>query len=388
MADTIGPGWWLASDGQWYPPHLHPQAVNPSPGAALPSMATASAFSAAPGTSMGAYTGTGLPTFASFDPAGPPPTGMPPAGFGPPPVASFGSPMAAGPRWDYQPPSTNGLAVASLVLAIVSLIGLGSILGIIFGFVARGQIGRSNGTQKGGGLALAGIIVGFVTLALVLAAIAIPTFLGVEASNASVVRLSPSPIALGTPVEGGRAQPVPWVSGTEPVNTTLAVVPGGMEMTIASAEQAEFAGLPLTAPLSQDMQLSATVGIATGSQANGIGLGCVTPTRTDQFAFFIHQSGLWQVVHYASAGTRVVDAGESPAIRSTGSNVVTIACGADSGQPDRTVISFEVNGVPVATDLVNVASTQWAPTVQLCSCASPDTGAFLNTAYYTGTPVT
>ena len=25
MSDTSqGPGWWLASDGQWYPPHLHP----------------------------------------------------------------------------------------------------------------------------------------------------------------------------------------------------------------------------------------------------------------------------------------------------------------------------------------------------------------------------
>src|SRR4051794_28124641 len=25
MTDTSpGPGWWLASDGNWYPPHLHP----------------------------------------------------------------------------------------------------------------------------------------------------------------------------------------------------------------------------------------------------------------------------------------------------------------------------------------------------------------------------
>src|SRR5687768_532494 len=27
MTDTSpGPGWWRASDGQWYPPHLHPDA--------------------------------------------------------------------------------------------------------------------------------------------------------------------------------------------------------------------------------------------------------------------------------------------------------------------------------------------------------------------------
>jgi uncharacterized protein YqgC (DUF456 family) len=39
-------------------------------------------------------------------------------------------------------------------------------LGVIFGFVARSQIKRSGGSQKGSGLALAGIIVGFVVIAL------------------------------------------------------------------------------------------------------------------------------------------------------------------------------------------------------------------------------
>ena len=40
------------------------------------------------------------------------------------------------------------------------------ILGIIFGFIARGQIKRSNGQQKGDGMAIAGIIVGFAWVAL------------------------------------------------------------------------------------------------------------------------------------------------------------------------------------------------------------------------------
>src|SRR5271165_1446329 len=26
-----GPGWWLASDGRWYPPHLHPDYRLPPP---------------------------------------------------------------------------------------------------------------------------------------------------------------------------------------------------------------------------------------------------------------------------------------------------------------------------------------------------------------------
>jgi hypothetical protein len=35
MSDTTqGPGWWLASDGKWYPPELHPNyAPPPSPSA-------------------------------------------------------------------------------------------------------------------------------------------------------------------------------------------------------------------------------------------------------------------------------------------------------------------------------------------------------------------
>jgi hypothetical protein len=43
---------------------------------------------------------------------------------------------------------------------------VGGVLGVIFGFVARGQIKRSGGAQKGSGLALAGIIVGFVFIVL------------------------------------------------------------------------------------------------------------------------------------------------------------------------------------------------------------------------------
>jgi hypothetical protein len=55
---------------------------------------------------------------------------------------------------------TNGLAVASLILSIVQP-GIGSVLAIIFGHIARRQIRQSNGTQKGNGLALAGLIIGY-----------------------------------------------------------------------------------------------------------------------------------------------------------------------------------------------------------------------------------
>ena len=46
--------------------------------------------------------------------------------------------------------------------------GIGSVLAIVFGFVARDQIKRSQGRQGGSGMATAGIILGFVALAFVL----------------------------------------------------------------------------------------------------------------------------------------------------------------------------------------------------------------------------
>jgi len=59
---------------------------------------------------------------------------------------------------------TNGLAIASLVVSLVWLGGVGSLLAVIFGFVARSQIKRATDHQQGNGLALAGIILGFIGL--------------------------------------------------------------------------------------------------------------------------------------------------------------------------------------------------------------------------------
>jgi len=59
------------------------------------------------------------------------------------------------------------MAIASLVLSIAGLLcGFTPILGVIFGFVARRQIRNSGGIQTGDGLAIAGIIIGFILLAL------------------------------------------------------------------------------------------------------------------------------------------------------------------------------------------------------------------------------
>jgi type IV pilus assembly protein PilA len=92
----------------------------------------------------------------------------------------------------YEPPppppvqQTSGKALASLISGIIGLVTLilfiPGLLAIIFGHIARGEIRRSRGQLKGEGMALSGLIMGYVTVAglpfiLIVAAIAIPNLL-------------------------------------------------------------------------------------------------------------------------------------------------------------------------------------------------------------------
>ena len=88
-------------------------------------------------------------------------TAPPMGATAPPPLGAMSPPM---PQVTYvqqfQTQSTNGLAIASMVLGIVWVWWIGSILALIFGFVARKQI-KERG-QKGDGMAIAGIVLGCV----------------------------------------------------------------------------------------------------------------------------------------------------------------------------------------------------------------------------------
>ena len=64
--------------------------------------------------------------------------------------------------------STNGLAIASMVLGILWVYWIGSILALIFGYVAKGQIAAAGGTQGGRGMAIAGIVLGWVGIGFLL----------------------------------------------------------------------------------------------------------------------------------------------------------------------------------------------------------------------------
>jgi hypothetical protein len=80
---------------------------------------------------------------------------------------------------------TNGYAIASLVLGIVNML-VGSVLALVFGYKAIREIDESHGTQTGRGLALAGVVLGWV--GLVMGVIWLILFLMVFLPNAGEFR--------------------------------------------------------------------------------------------------------------------------------------------------------------------------------------------------------
>ncbi|MCX7512292.1 DUF4190 domain-containing protein [Frateuria sp. STR12] len=70
--------------------------------------------------------------------------------------------------------TTSAMAVVSLVFGIAtwSIIPVvGAIVAIVCGHIARGEIRRSQGQQEGDGLAVAGLVLGYVQLAFGLIAL-------------------------------------------------------------------------------------------------------------------------------------------------------------------------------------------------------------------------
>ncbi len=69
---------------------------------------------------------------------------------------------------------TSTLAIVSLVFGILAWVLIpiiGAIVAIITGHMARGEIRRSGGTLGGDGMAVAGLVLGYISLLLGLAAL-------------------------------------------------------------------------------------------------------------------------------------------------------------------------------------------------------------------------
>jgi len=89
------------------------------------------------------------------------------------------------PEYPGVPPPIDSAANAALILGILSLVCLGPLAGIpaiICGHLARGRIARSGGSVGGSGQALAGLVMGYVSLLLLVA------FFGILARSLSKVQ--------------------------------------------------------------------------------------------------------------------------------------------------------------------------------------------------------
>ena len=99
------------------------------------------------------------------------------------PAPSGGSqiPQAVPPVWQIAPtgpPPTNSMAIISMICGIIGMSApclcgipvIASIVAIIMGHIARGEIRNAGGTQGGGGMALAGLILGYVGTGLMVGA--------------------------------------------------------------------------------------------------------------------------------------------------------------------------------------------------------------------------
>jgi hypothetical protein len=115
------PGWWQASDGNWYPPDQ-------------------------------------VPGYAPTPPTPPPGYGAPganPYGYG------YGYPL--------QPTQkNNGMALAALISSCVAVFicGIGFILGVIFGHIALSQIKQTG--EGGRGMAVAGLVIGYIGIVVMI----------------------------------------------------------------------------------------------------------------------------------------------------------------------------------------------------------------------------
>ena len=112
-------------------------------------------------------------SYPAPDPSVPPAGGQYAAPYGgysaPPQGTPYGQPVHQPPPYGQpygygypyvQPRSTNGLAIASMVLGILWLYWIGSVLALVFGYMAKNQI-RQRG-ESGGGMATAGIVLGWI----------------------------------------------------------------------------------------------------------------------------------------------------------------------------------------------------------------------------------
>jgi hypothetical protein len=110
--------------------------------------------------------------------------GAPYPSYPPPAPAHVPGPYQAPPQPGYYSTGKlSGLAVASLVLGITWIFWLGSILALIFGYMALSQIKKSH--DRGRGLAIAGVVLGWIGMVTLVSVVALSAAVSEDDSDTS-----------------------------------------------------------------------------------------------------------------------------------------------------------------------------------------------------------
>ena len=106
-------------------------------------------------------------------PPAPPAYGQPPSPYGAPNQYGAPSPYGYGVPYGYASPTatTDALAIVALILGILGfatcpLVGIAA---VVLGHLSRKRIRESNGAYSGDGLALAGLVLGWIQVGLCVA---------------------------------------------------------------------------------------------------------------------------------------------------------------------------------------------------------------------------
>jgi len=209
VSDTSqGPGWWLASDGRWYPPAAQP--------------------------------GYAVQTHPAYSDA-------------------YNRPQGYYPR-EPAPGDADGFALASLVLSLLWIFGLGSLVAIVFALVALRRIKASHGVEGGKGLASAGLIIGFCGLIgtagffLVLRDVSL-TGIEPQGHQGPTVR-SPS-LTQPTSTSPSASTTQPLTTLPPPASTQSTINPLGVTLNVPDPSGAGF-----TKVLVQDVAYPVSVGLS------------------------------------------------------------------------------------------------------------------------------
>lgn len=180
-----------------------------------------------------------------------------------PPPAPQGAPNYANP---WQTPAQSGKAIASLVLGIVSIMCcVGPFTGIpaiVFGFIARRDVARSEGQLDGSGLAVAGIVTGMIgtfgTL-VYLAVYASTIFMATRAPTTYPTYTPPAYTYTPPPSAGVKAvqlKPSDGALGTQLIHQTTSAALAGKRVMVMTVSASCAACAEITSTFSDPWMVS------------------------------------------------------------------------------------------------------------------------------------